>query len=164
IMRNRLEHGRDSKAQRGELFYSVPMGYVILPTGEVNFDPDEQAREVVRLVFDKFEELGTIYGLFYWLLQHDIQMPIRDRGGSKQHQTGSASRGVPRSGAAQLAGLVVCGNRGRHMQPACHASGKAQYACARQYVEGTGPRCYGLLAQPIDTLVGRQVLAALEPG
>ena len=44
IMRNRLERGRDNKAQRGELFFSVPVGYVILPTGEVDFDPDEQAR------------------------------------------------------------------------------------------------------------------------
>ena len=44
IMRNRLERGRDNKAARGELFHGVPMGYVILPTGEVDFDPDEQAR------------------------------------------------------------------------------------------------------------------------
>ena len=44
IMRNRLERGRDHKASRGELFHSVPMGYVILPSGEVDFDPDEQAR------------------------------------------------------------------------------------------------------------------------
>ena len=62
--RNRLERGRDNKAQRGELFFSVPLGYVILPTGEVDFDPDEQAREVIRLIFDKFDELGTLYGCF----------------------------------------------------------------------------------------------------
>ena len=35
IMRNRLDRGRDSKAQRGELFHSVPIGYVILPTGDI---------------------------------------------------------------------------------------------------------------------------------
>ena len=77
IMRNRLERGRDNKAQRGELFHAVPMGYVILPTGEVDFDPDEQARDVVRLVFDKFDELGSIYGLFHWLIRNDIRLPIR---------------------------------------------------------------------------------------
>lgn len=32
-MRNRLEHGRDNKAKRGEMFHAVPMGYMILPTG-----------------------------------------------------------------------------------------------------------------------------------
>jgi DNA invertase Pin-like site-specific DNA recombinase len=86
IMRNRLERGRDYKAQRGELFHSVPMGYVILSTGEVDFDPDEQARAVMHLVFDKFEELGTIYGLFHWLIRNDIQLPIRPRTGVHKGQ------------------------------------------------------------------------------
>ena len=86
IMRNRLDRGRDNKAQRGELFHGVPMGYVILPTGEVDFDPDEQAREVVQLIFDKFDELGSIYGLFHWLIRHDIQLPIRPRTGAKKGQ------------------------------------------------------------------------------
>ena len=82
IMRNRLQRGRDHKAQRGELFYSVPRGYVILPTGAVDFDPDEQARQIVQLLFDKFDELGTIYGLFHWLIRHDIKLPIRARRGA----------------------------------------------------------------------------------
>ena len=86
IMRNRLERGRDNKAQRGELFFSVPLGYVILPTGEVDFDPDEQAREVIRLIFDKFDELGTIYGLFHWLIGNDIRLPIRPQAGAKKGQ------------------------------------------------------------------------------
>jgi DNA invertase Pin-like site-specific DNA recombinase len=84
IMRNRLERGRDHKASRGELFHSVPMGYVLLPTGEVDFDPDEQARSVMHLVFDKFDEIGSIYGLFHWLIQHDVQMPVRARTGARK--------------------------------------------------------------------------------
>lgn len=86
IMRNRLIRGRDNKAQRGELFHAVPIGYVILPTGEVDFDPDEQARSVVHLIFEKFDELGSIYGLFHWLIQHDIQVPIRPRTGARKGQ------------------------------------------------------------------------------
>lgn len=86
IMRNRLERGRDHKASRGELFHSVPMGYVILPSGEVDFEPDEQARNVVQIVFEKFDEIGSIYGLFHWLIQHDVQMPVRARTGAKKGQ------------------------------------------------------------------------------
>lgn len=86
IMRNRLNRGRDNKAQRGELFHGVPMGYVLLPSGEVAFDPDEQARDVVRLVFDKFAELGSIYGMFHWLIRNDIRLPVRARGGAKKGQ------------------------------------------------------------------------------
>lgn len=86
IMRNRLERGRDNKAQRGELLFSVPVGYVILPTGEVAFDPDEQAQEVIRLIFDKFDELGTVYGTFHWLIRHDIKLPIRPLAGARKGQ------------------------------------------------------------------------------
>src|SRR5262249_50563947 len=70
IMRNRLEHGRDNKARRGELFHGVPMGYVLLPTGQIALDPDEQARDVVHLVFDKFAELGSVWGVFRWLTRN----------------------------------------------------------------------------------------------
>jgi hypothetical protein len=86
IMRNRLERGRDNKARRGELFHAVPLGYVRLPTGEVAFDPDAQAQDVVRLIFAKFAELHSIYGLFRWLLRHDIRVPVRARRGARQGQ------------------------------------------------------------------------------
>ena len=48
-MRNRLLRGRMNKALRGEVFHGVPMGYVILSNGEVDRDPDEQARSVVKI-------------------------------------------------------------------------------------------------------------------
>lgn len=83
-MRNRLIRGRDNKAQRGEMFHGVPMGYVILPNGEVAFDPDEQARSVIQLVFDKFDEVGTIYGLMHNLVRHRIALPVRVRSGAKK--------------------------------------------------------------------------------
>jgi hypothetical protein len=86
IMRNRLIRGRENKAQRGELFHGIPLGYVILPTDQVDFDPDEQAREVVRLVFEKFTQLGSIGALCRWLIRHEIQLPIRARLGAQKGQ------------------------------------------------------------------------------
>ena len=59
-LRNRLERGRQNKAARGELFDGVPMGYIQLPSGEVTQDLDEQVRGVVRLIFEKFEELNGL--------------------------------------------------------------------------------------------------------
>ena len=85
-MRNRLQRGRLNKARRGELFFSVPLGYVITPTGEVTFDPDEQARSVVRLVFDKFDELGSVRGVFLWFLRNGIRLPIRPHSGPRKGQ------------------------------------------------------------------------------
>src|SRR5438132_4649023 len=83
-MRNRLDRGRMNKAQRGEMFHGVPMGYVILANGEVAFDPDEQARCVVRIVFDKFDEIGAIYGLMHDLVRNRIALPVRLRSGPKK--------------------------------------------------------------------------------
>ena len=48
VMKVRLERGRRNKAQRGELFHSVPWGYVLLPDGTVALDPDEQVCATVH--------------------------------------------------------------------------------------------------------------------
>jgi DNA invertase Pin-like site-specific DNA recombinase len=85
-MRNRLERGKRNKAERGELFLSVPAGYVKLPTGEVTQDPDEQVRAVVTLILDKFEELGSLYAVFHYLLRNDIRIGGRAHGGPRRGQ------------------------------------------------------------------------------
>jgi DNA invertase Pin-like site-specific DNA recombinase len=84
VMRNRLDHGRRNKARRGELFYCVPRGYVLAPTGKPEFDPDEQVRSVMHLVFEKFAELGSAHGLFFWLVRHGIRLPMRPRTGANK--------------------------------------------------------------------------------
>src|SRR5947208_8377779 len=58
-MRNRLDRGKMHKAERGELFMCLPIGYAWSPSHEVVMQPDQQARGVVRLIFEKFAELGT---------------------------------------------------------------------------------------------------------
>lgn len=85
-MRNRLDRGRLNKAQRGEMFHSVLFGYVLLPTGAVDYDPDQQVRDVVHLIFDKFAAIGTIYGVFHWLIRNDVQLPFRVRSGAHKGQ------------------------------------------------------------------------------
>jgi hypothetical protein len=72
------------------------------------------------------------------------------------------SEGTPRSGAALLTGILVCGC-GRVMQPSYHANDTTQYGCRRHQAEATAQRCYGLAARVIDGLVAQQVLRALTP-
>jgi len=81
IMRNRLEHGKLHKAQRGELFMRVPPGYLLRPSGELALDPDEQVQAVIRLIFDKFFELGSARAVTLYLRQHKIHMPLRSNNG-----------------------------------------------------------------------------------
>jgi DNA invertase Pin-like site-specific DNA recombinase len=81
ILKQRMYQGRLSKARRGELQFALPVGYVWSLTGEIQFDPDEQVRQVVWLIFRKFEELGTLGGLLRYLAHHQIQLGVRVREG-----------------------------------------------------------------------------------
>lgn len=77
ILKQRMYEGRMSKARRGEFAFRLPSGYVRLPSGEVSFDPDEQAQDVVRLILRKFEELGTLNGVLRYLARNGIQLGVR---------------------------------------------------------------------------------------
>src|SRR5262249_10562867 len=77
LMHNRLERNRLHKAKRCALFLDVPGGYVKLPTGEAALDPDEQVRATVKLVFDKFDELGSCRRLYRYLVPNQIRPAMR---------------------------------------------------------------------------------------
>src|SRR5712692_5582497 len=79
ILQQRLNQGRLAKARRGKVVVGVPTGYVQRPSGEVTFDPDEQVQHVIRLVFRKFEELGTLNAVLCYLVRQGLQIGIRVR-------------------------------------------------------------------------------------
>jgi DNA invertase Pin-like site-specific DNA recombinase len=81
ILKQRMHQGKLSKARRGELAFPVPTGYVRRPSGEVAFDPDEEVQRVVRLIFRKFEELGTLHAVLAYLVEHDVKLGVRLREG-----------------------------------------------------------------------------------
>jgi DNA invertase Pin-like site-specific DNA recombinase len=82
-LRNRLIRGSRNKAERGELFLSVPVGYHKTFTGEIVQEPDEQARGMIRLVFEKFEELGSAYAVFRYFLANQLQLGFRPQGAGR---------------------------------------------------------------------------------
>jgi DNA invertase Pin-like site-specific DNA recombinase len=59
LLRQRGIEARDSKALRGELQFILPPGYCWNEIGQIEIDPDERVRGVIRLLFDKFQELGS---------------------------------------------------------------------------------------------------------
>jgi DNA invertase Pin-like site-specific DNA recombinase len=84
IIKQRMNQGKLNKARRGELAFSVPTGYVRRPSGEVVFDPDEEVRQVVRLIFRKFEELGTLNAVLCYLVEHGVRIGVRLREGESK--------------------------------------------------------------------------------
>jgi DNA invertase Pin-like site-specific DNA recombinase len=81
LLKQRMYQGILQKARRGALRFALPIGYVHNASGEVVYDPDEQVQHVVRLIFRKFDELGTLHALLRYLVQHDIQLGVRVREG-----------------------------------------------------------------------------------
>src|SRR3954454_6678873 len=81
-LRNRLLRGSRNKAERGELFLHVPLGYLKVSSDEVIQEPDEQARGMIHLVFEKFDQLGSAYAVFRYLMLNDLELGFRrQRGG-----------------------------------------------------------------------------------
>jgi DNA invertase Pin-like site-specific DNA recombinase/DNA-binding transcriptional MerR regulator len=95
-LRNRLARGTRNKAERGELFLSVPLGYLKQATGEVVQEPDEQARGMVQLAFEKFVELGSAYAVFRYFTVNNLRLGFRrlrgERIGELEWRLASAAR------------------------------------------------------------------------
>ena len=86
VLRGRLEAGQRNKASRGRLFSPAPIGYVRSSDGGLELKPDEQARGVVRLIFDKFGELGSAAGVLHYLKDHHILVGVRPHRGVERSQ------------------------------------------------------------------------------
>jgi DNA invertase Pin-like site-specific DNA recombinase len=243
ILKARMLEGRRAKARRGELGKAVPMGYLRRLSGEVVLDPDEQAQATIRLVFELFDRFRTIGKVMRYLVDHNIRMPVRLRGGARKgelewhrvnraslhnlltnptytgvyvygrhpsdprrHKPGrpgtgrcspppeevdvflpdhlpayisweqfqrnraqlrsnrAASSGVARSGQALLSGLLTCGRCGLRMLTQYSNNGATpRYVCMSMNRNYGEPVCQTLKATPLDGLIVRLVLAALEP-
>jgi DNA invertase Pin-like site-specific DNA recombinase len=81
LIKQRMDQGKLNKARRGELRFGLPIGYVRDASGAIALDPDEQVQHVVRLIFRKFDELGTLHALVRFLAQQGIALGVRLREG-----------------------------------------------------------------------------------
>jgi DNA invertase Pin-like site-specific DNA recombinase len=106
LIRQRMWTGRIAKAGRGELAVPLPAGLVRRPSGAVTLDPDEQVRAVVRLVFDLFEQLGTVGAVLGFLADNHIQLGIRLREGPERGEL--AWRRPSRAGVTNMLRNPAC--------------------------------------------------------
>ncbi len=81
----RLHAGMRNKAGRGELRLPLPVGLVRRPDGAVDLDPDEEVQARVRLVFQKFAELGAAHAVMRYLRGAGLPLPVRPRRGPTPH-------------------------------------------------------------------------------
>jgi len=82
FLRGRLQGGKRNKAQRGELRFPLPVGFIYgQEPGSVMFEPDAEVQNAVRLVFQLFRQTGSAYGVVRHFLQHNLSFPRRAYGG-----------------------------------------------------------------------------------
>lgn len=125
-MRNRLDRGRLNKAHRAELFHRAPVGYHKLSSDRIELEPDEQARDVVKLIFDKFDELGSARAVLLYLLRNQIRIGYRPHAGphAGQLQWIRPTFSVVYHLLARpiYAGAYAYGRRGRRRTPSASAA------------------------------------------
>ena len=80
LFRQRSTAAIQHKAERGELRFCLPVGLCWVGEGEIELDPDQRVQEAVRLVFDKFVELGSVRQVLMWLADENLQLPrLKDK-------------------------------------------------------------------------------------
>jgi len=81
FLRGRLQGGKLNKAQKGELRFPLPVGYVFDEANRIVKDPDEQVRRSMELLFSAFEQTGSAYGVVHWFADQQLDFPKRSYGG-----------------------------------------------------------------------------------
>ena len=86
LLRARSTEALKQKARRGELFFTVAVGYIKVGRDKIEMDPDLRVREAIGLVFTRFAEMQSIRQVFLSLRADQIALPYIDSKSSGQHQ------------------------------------------------------------------------------
>jgi len=80
LLRQRSFEALRQKARRGELFFTVAVGYRKARHDRIEMDPDLRVREALTLVFRKFNEFHSVRQVHLWLRQEEIRLPAVEHG------------------------------------------------------------------------------------
>jgi DNA invertase Pin-like site-specific DNA recombinase len=82
LLRGRLDAGRMRQVERGTYRQKLPTGLCRLPDGRVIKDPDSRVQEIIELIFDRFEELGSVPKLLRSFRKDGILLPRYPQNGA----------------------------------------------------------------------------------
>jgi DNA invertase Pin-like site-specific DNA recombinase len=75
-LRQRAYEAVRAKARRGELRLHLPAGLVYALSGAIELDPDARVLQAIRLVFRKFDELGSMRQVMLWFRRENVALPV----------------------------------------------------------------------------------------
>jgi len=79
IFRQRAQAAILEKASRGELYTSLPAGYILTEDNRCEKDPDQRVRDAISFVFKKFREFGSANQVVLHFRSETIEVPARKR-------------------------------------------------------------------------------------
>lgn len=82
-LKSRLQGGKLTKAEQGQLRFRLPIGLVYDPVGRIVLDPDEAVQEAVRLVFSLFEQSTSALAVVSAFARQHLRFPTRWWGGKR---------------------------------------------------------------------------------
>ncbi len=82
-LKSRLQGGKMTKAEQGQLRFRLPIGLVYDPVGRIVLDPDEAVQEAVRLVFSLFEQSTSALAVVSAFARQHLRFPTRWWGGKR---------------------------------------------------------------------------------
>ena len=65
--------------------FTLPPGYCWGENGRIEIDPDERVAGAIRLVFEKFQELGSVRQAYLWFLAAGLSLPVVRRNSLARH-------------------------------------------------------------------------------
>ncbi|MFQ6109436.1 MAG: recombinase family protein [Candidatus Aminicenantales bacterium] len=75
ILRQRSLEALRQKALRGELYFTVAVGYILSSGNRLEKDPDLRVQNAIALVFRKFQEMASIRQVLLWFREKQLQLP-----------------------------------------------------------------------------------------
>ena len=75
LLRQRALEAYRQKVHRGKVLTQVPVGYVRTEDDGMEMTPDRQVQEVLRGVFQKFHELGSVRQVLLWYRNEKLMIP-----------------------------------------------------------------------------------------
>jgi len=81
-LHQRLQGGKLTKAEQGQLRFRPPSGLVYDPVGKLVLDPDEAVQEAIRLVFALFEQYQSALAVVSHFAKQQLRFPTRHWGGA----------------------------------------------------------------------------------
>jgi len=80
VMRQRSLEALRLKATRGELYTTVPIGFLRTRDNRLEVDPDQRIQQAIRLVFRQFTASGSLRQALLWFRSEGVELPAVEYG------------------------------------------------------------------------------------